>query len=955
MLPKISNEALEAYCNCKLKFHLKLQGEHGVKTDYEIMRAELRANTQARARKGNVANPKSRNNLRLTLPLLEMASRYIFDGTYEDEDFKLQIDGVHKAITLDNPCTYSLRPITFSGSARIEKQNRLVLRVYGYAVSRITHRQIPTGLVWNIRDVATKVPLRLDGKEFATWLQDLLNARRATSPPPLVLNDHCQICEYQERCRKQATDEGNLSLLKGMTVNEIAKYNAKGLFTINQLSYTFRSRRKPKRARPTHGPHYFSLQAQALREKKVFIYGAIGFKAEEPRIYFDIEGTPDAKSDYLIGALVVDHGKEEFVSFWTGREDERCKIFVDFLSYISRVPRYQLIHFGSYETSALRRARLLLQSDLRPALDEAIDRATNLLSIIRARVYFPTYSNSLKEIGEFLGARWSGASPSGIQTLVWREKWLRSGDPTWRERLLQYNREDCYALRRVAEFLDGLVAQQDLPRPVTSESTLVFTDTLPRSELKRPIFQRPEFAIREFERINRCAYFDHRRDKIAARPGRTVNRRYRKRAKTTRWGLRLSKTAHIMIKNCPECRSRKIKSGRAISRTIIDLKFSARGVKRWIVRYATNEYRCRKCLSTFTPGGVPPDGSRFGWGLACWCIYNHLVAGQNLSRVAAGLGHLFRLSVPQPTVHRFKEYVADHYRQYCRELFSELIRGRYLHIDETPVKLLSHTGYVWVLTNGNTAYYFYRPSRQGTFLRDLLEGFSGVLISDFFTAYDSLEIPQQRCLIHLLRDFNEELLKAPYDQELRMLGEQFSAVLGAIVSTIDNHGLKRWHLSKHKAAAAKFIKWVAESKFTSRPACKLQGRIAKYQEMLFTFLDFDDVAWHNNNAERAIKAFARHRRFADGRFTTRSIEHYLTILTVYQTCELRGVDLLDFMLGRRSAWQGPPVPWILNGPLSDTRAGPGLLPGFETAASGAPARTQTVPVPLLGRADEVIE
>src|SRR5262249_29016094 len=262
-------------------------------------------------------------------------------------------------------------------------------------------------------------------------------------------------------------------------------------------------------------------------------------------------------------------------------------------------------------------------------------------------------------------------------------------------------------------------------------------------------------------------------------------------------------------------------------------------------------------------------------------MYNHVVAGQNLNRVTAGLGHLFRLSVPQPTVYRFKEYVSDHYKTFCRELFAELIGSPYLHIDETPVKLRSNPGYVWVLTNGDAAYYCYRHSREGAFLKELLEGFSGILISDFFTAYDSLEVRQQRCLIHLLRDFNEELLKAPYDEELRMLGDQFAVVLGAIVNTIDDHGLKRCHLSKHKAAASNFVRCVADSKFRSRTVSRLQARITKYEEMLFTFLDCNDVAWNNNSAERAMKAFARHRRFADGKFTARSIEHYLTILTVY--------------------------------------------------------------------------
>lgn len=43
----------------------------------------------------------------------------------------------------------------------------------------------------------------------------------------------------------------------------------------------------------------------------------------------------------------------------------------------------------------------------------------------------------------------------------------------------------------------------------------------------------------------------------------------------------------------------------------------------------------------------------------------------------------------------------------------------------------------------------------------------------------------------------------------------------------------------------------------------------------------DHVPWHNNNAEHAIHAFARYRRFADGRFTVKSIKDYLAILTVF--------------------------------------------------------------------------
>ena len=46
-------------------------------------------------------------------------------------------------------------------------------------------------------------------------------------------------------------------------------------------------------------------------------------------------------------------------------------------------------------------------------------------------------------------------------------------------------------------------------------------------------------------------------------------------------------------------------------------------------------------------------------------------------------------------------------------------------------------------------------------MQKLLKGFKGVLVSDFYPAYDWMECPQQKCLIHLMRDLNEDMLKNP--------------------------------------------------------------------------------------------------------------------------------------------------------------------------------------------------
>ena len=50
--------------------------------------------------------------------------------------------------------------------------------------------------------------------------------------------------------------------------------------------------------------------------------------------------------------------------------------------------------------------------------------------------------------------------------------------------------------------------------------------------------------------------------------------------------------------------------------------------------------------------------------------------------------------------------------------------------------------------------YMYKPTREGEFLREMLSDFKGVLVSDFYAAYDSIDCPQQKCLLHIIRDMN---------------------------------------------------------------------------------------------------------------------------------------------------------------------------------------------------------
>ncbi|MFO7541468.1 MAG: transposase, partial [Thiobacillus sp.] len=56
---------------------------------------------------------------------------------------------------------------------------------------------------------------------------------------------------------------------------------------------------------------------------------------------------------------------------------------------------------------------------------------------------------------------------------------------------------------------------------------------------------------------------------------------------------------------------------------------------------------------------------------------------------------------------------------------------------------------VWVLTNMTEVAYVLAESREAEIVHVLLKDFKGVLVSDFYAAYESIPCPQQKCLIHL--------------------------------------------------------------------------------------------------------------------------------------------------------------------------------------------------------------
>jgi predicted RecB family nuclease len=905
MTTRITRDLIESYLNCKYKGHLKLTGESGTQSDYEAMTTAARQASREQAVAGLVARfgeGDAGRGTTVTAATLKQGAPLLADVDLEDDGLSLRCDALKRADGASKLGDYHYVPVLHQHWDKVGRQQKLLLALHGLALARVQGLRPTVGLIARGPE-ARLGKVHLDAKLYRhaeLILEELMQLQAGGEPPRLTLNRHCQVCEFRQRCRKQAEQVDDISLLGGVGEKELRRYHRKGIFTLTQLSCTFRPRKRGKRVKRTSCNRYPALQALAIREKKVHVYGTPDFAHKPVQVFFDAEGNEDGNFAYLLGVLVVEADSHKMHSFWANLPDQEVQAFDAFLDLLDGREDFVLFHYGSYETRLLRRMRKVVKRT--QLVDHLLTKAVNVLSAIHASVYFPTFSNGLKDVGRYLGCTWTHENASGLQSLVWRARWEQGREQGWKEKLLTYNAEDCAALRKVADFVRGLgEAARSRGEGATtppSSPVVAWVDELAPS--RRRTWCRPTFVLQDFDEVHRCAYFDYQRERIFLRTSEPIRKACQQRCRQRRT-LRLPVNREVEIESspCPYCKGNRIGrfSRETHSKLAFDLKFTRGGIRRQVIRYTTVRYLCRDCARSFLPEQYKRRDKHLH-GLKSWAMYQHVVHRISFNHLETMFGDCFGLRVGQWEAHMLKALMANRYRETVKRILARIVAGGRALVDETEVRLKKDKGYVWVLTNLEDVVFLYRPNREADFLKELLGEFKGVLVTDFYAGYDSLDCPQQKCLIHLIRDFNNDLMGSPYDEEFKVLAGEFGKLLRSIVGTIDKYGLKKHHLHKHKAEVDRYFRALESRVYRSELADSYQKRLLKNEGRLFTFLDHDGVPWNNNPAEHAIHAFAYFREVSDGQLREEGLSDYLVLLSVYQTCKYRGVSFLKFLLSR---------------------------------------------------------
>ena len=226
-------------------------------------------------------------------------------------------------------------PIRFIFRNKLTKDDRLLLAFDALVLSQVLGREVSLGKIIHGDDHATlKVKTSTLAGEVRKRLEKIATLLSSPTPPDLVLNRHCAECEFQARCRQKAIEKDDLSLLAGMSEKERQKLHSKGIFTVTQLSYTFRPRRRPKRLRDKREKYHHSLKALAIREKKIHIVGSPELKIEGTPVYLDVEGLPDRDFYYLIGVRIGNGESAVQHSLWADTAADEGRIWREFLGIL---------------------------------------------------------------------------------------------------------------------------------------------------------------------------------------------------------------------------------------------------------------------------------------------------------------------------------------------------------------------------------------------------------------------------------------------------------------------------------------------------------------------------------------------------------------------------------------------------------------------------------------------
>lgn len=377
-----------------------------------------------------------------------------------------------------------------------------------------------------------------------------------------------------------------------------------------------------------------------------------------------------------------------------------------------------------------------------------------------------------------------------------------------------------------------------------------------------------------------------------------------------------SPSVDITIDTCPDCGTHLSKHVRGAkqTRTVTDIPFPQHIV--YEIDY--QRYWCPNCKK-LVRGELPlPPNQQFGPGVASWIAYQRML-GLTIRKIQSSLLETYDIHMSEATILKLERWVAITLKDDYEKIKEEIVQGNSINADETGFRVNGDNGWLWVFTSTIGSYYKVAPTRGHSVPEEVLKDFKGVLGRDAWKPYDVIMCSgHQLDLLHVNRwleraeithKIEPRSLMTTQPAKILRKGrppEKFLEFVDGIRSILQR-AIKYSEkdpppsLDDRKNACTGFqreLTALLNQKWVDKDVIRISKELRKRQNMLLTFMIHENVPWHNNDAERAIRQGVLHRKISGGRRTWIGAEIFGVLISIYETSKKKQERFME-MVGEK--------------------------------------------------------
>ena len=350
---------------------------------------------------------------------------------------------------------------------------------------------------------------------------------------------------------------------------------------------------------------------------------------------------------------------------------------------------------------------------------------------------------------------------------------------------------------------------------------------------------------------------------------------------------------------CPSCNGELGKPSVSYTRQTIDIP----PVQVEVTEHVVFKRWCRMCHKQVAPqltlAGVTVGKQRFGVRLMSMVAMFKEAFRQPLSSIQSYFKILHNLHLSEGELVKLLHKTANLGKPTYEGLKQQLRQSHVVYGDETGGRENGRNGYTWNFNTDKIKLLLYRHSRSQTVVTEALGDFEGVLVSDFYAAYNVYAGFHQRCWVHYLRDVKKLKELYPKDIRLRRWAKQIYTLYELAKAwsgpdpTLPKGVKEQIRIQKQQEFEEK-LKNICEPWITQEvPMSTLSARAIKFLPEMFVFVRFEGIASDNNSAERSVRHDVISRKISGGTRSAKGSETKSILGSLFGTWKLQNLNPLE--------------------------------------------------------------